>query len=178
MKKIEAASQETPSEKGWYVVCSKANQERVAKRELDQQGYEAYLPMRLVQYRRGEVGATPLFPRHLFVRETARWRSIFSTIGVRSVYCIGDNPAVLPHAAMALFHAHEVDGRIRILPAPPQAVVKPCRFTPGQSVRMTTGAFAGLDAVFHERVDANRVVILLRALGRDTRVEMELGDLK
>jgi transcription antitermination factor NusG len=163
---------------GWYVICTKSKQERVARLRLQDQGYEVYLPLRLVEYKRGEIGATPLFPRHLFVRQSPRWRSIFSTIGVRSVYCIGDNPAVLPQVAIDLFKAHEIDGRIRILPEAPRPIDRSCPFTKDQRVKVKDGPMVGLEGVFHERVDANRVAILLKGLGRETRVELELDHLR
>ncbi len=173
---IKEAGAEPPL--GWYVVVTKGGQEKVAYMRLLAQGYDTYLPLRLVQLKRNEVGVKPLFPRHLFVRQNGRWRAMFSTIGVRSVVCLGDNPAVLSDAAIQLFREHEIDGHIIIHPAAPKPELKPCPYEPGQRVKMKQGLLIGLEAVFSERVDANRVAILLKALGRETRVELDMGDLK
>ena len=48
----------------WVVVVTKPGQERRARRELEQQGFEAYLPMNLSMNRKTrEFVAMPFFPR-------------------------------------------------------------------------------------------------------------------
>lgn len=77
----------------WLVVVTKGNQEKVARANLLNQGFEVYLPLRLldeVTAKRRGVTAVPLFPRILFARATLdayRWQAIFSTVGVVRVLC-------------------------------------------------------------------------------------------
>lgn len=165
----------------WYVVRTKNGQERWAKFNLEKQGFETYLPMRLVQrtaHGRTETRGEPLFPNIMFVLVEPRpelWRPIFSTLGVKSLICSGDHPAALKPGLIEAMRAREVNGLITISPA--VKPVAPCPHAKGDGVKVKKGPFAGFDAVFSERVDANRVSILLKVLGGDTRVELHLGDI-
>lgn len=165
----------------WYVVMTKNGQERWAKHNLEKQGFETYLPMRLVQrvrHGRTETRGEALFPNIMFVLVEPRpelWRPIFSTLGVKSLMCAGDHPAAVKPGLIERIKEREVNGMITIAPAKPALV--PCPHKPGSKVKVKKGPFAGFDAVFSERVDANRVSILLMVLGGDTRVELHLGDI-
>jgi len=100
----------------WYVVQTHTNSEAKAAENLRRQGYEVYLPqMRRWRShaRRRELVMRPLFPRYLFVRfdaETARWRAIFSTVGVSNLICEGDRPLAVPQPVIAGIQEAEASG--------------------------------------------------------------------
>ena len=74
--------------KSWYLIYSKAREEKLAQEHLERQGYEIYLPLilaRIKQRGRTKKSIQPMFPRYLFIYlsdQTDDWRPIRSTIGV------------------------------------------------------------------------------------------------
>lgn len=169
----------------WYVVITHAGQERLAKYHLGRQGYETYLPMRapLATGRKGAAAPEPrpMFPRYLFVAvdlNAPGWRSIYSTIGVHSVIVSGTGEAARPIAApnglIEALQAREVNGLVVL---PPREKEAACPHRKGDKVRVM-GRTADYDGVFDERIDANRVALLVSLLGRDSRVVVPLSSLK
>jgi len=81
----------------WYLVHTKPRQEKFALQNLEQQGYQCYLPTLLTEIlRQGSltVKNEPLFPRYLFIRlgqgpATQSWAPIRSTKGVSRVVSFG-----------------------------------------------------------------------------------------
>jgi transcriptional antiterminator RfaH len=154
----------------WCVALTKLHQEKIAKRELGNQGFETYLPMKL-----GKKEALPFFPGYLFVQvdwANARWRNILSTIGVRTLLLAGDRPAIIRPGFIHKMQQHEVDGVI-IIKRPEE---RPCPFRPGDKVTVHY-KHADVEGLFYERVDANRVSILVSLLGADSRVVLALDRL-
>lgn len=156
----------------WYVVHTQANSEAKAARNLEQQGYEVYLPYYLKRRshaRKIEKVAAPLFPRYLFVRidmAKQRWRSIQSTLGVSYLVANGQNPVPVTHDVLALLKAREDErGFIRVDHAP--------RLSLGEKVRVLAGAFADSFGLFDGLGDRDRVAVLLDFLGRKVRVSLD-----
>ena len=86
----------------WYVVHTQPNNEGRAEANLRHQGFATYVPRYLRSRRharRTETVARPLFPRYLFVSfdiARDRWRAIYSTIGVRALIAVGEEPMAVP----------------------------------------------------------------------------------
>lgn len=178
-------SPQTENPKGWYLVVAHFGRERLAAYHLKRQGYEVYLPMRApLTSARSKTGALPeprpFFPRYLFVQVDLTqpgWRSIYSTIGVHSVLTsgVGENarPRPVGEGLVKALKAREVDGLIVL---PPKS---DCPHEKGDMVRVRIGRrFGGIEAVFEERVDAKRAIILISLLGRDSRQEVPLASLE
>lgn len=156
----------------WYVVQSQANSEARAARNLVRQGFEIYLPRYLKHRshaRKIEKVAAPLFPRYLFVRVnmgTQRWRSIQSTYGVSCLVSNGGDPAPVAQEVLHVLRTREgEDGLIQMDQRP--------SFTPGQQVRVLTGAFADIVGLFDGLGDRERVAILLDLLGQKVRISID-----
>jgi transcriptional antiterminator RfaH len=154
----------------WYLVCSKPLAEATAQAQLERQGYATYLP-RLSQVVRRQQGWVerigPLFPRYLFLRlDCGRQslRPVHSTIGVSHVVRFGMHCAVVPEAIVAELRSRaDPDTGLHRLRSQNE-------LTAGTIVRITSGPFEGLEAIFERRAGLDRVVVLLNLLGQDASV--------
>ncbi len=165
-----------PDGRQWYLVYTKPRQERIAKTNLERQGFITYLPlMRQGRRRTGRRVSLiePLFPRYLFIAldvERDNWAPIRSTFGVTSLVRFGLEPAVVPAGLVdALRRRDDPEG------------VQSFRFAgfkPGDKVRIGDGPMTGFEGIFLARTSRERVTILLDLVGRGTRVSARLGDLE
>lgn len=166
----------------WVVVVSKPGQERRAKHELKQQGFEVYLPMKLfvVQRgpRKGETMATPFFPRYLFARvpvAVSEWREIFSTYGVAGVLgCSPSRAYGVKDVFVQRLKDQEEGGYLKV--GLPDDVAAPA---PGTRVRHEDWGLEGVfEQLLNERVDEKRAAFLVSFMGRDSRFVVDLRKLK
>ena len=88
----------------WHVVQSKPRMEQRAKENLENQGFEVFLPMLDIQkVRRGKLQTItePLFSRYLFLRTTEQMQDLSvvrSSKGVSHLVRFGTVPARVPDA--------------------------------------------------------------------------------
>ena len=86
----------------WFAVNTHPASEHKACMHLENQGWQTFLPKiarTLRSGRRTRTELRPLFPGYAFIRLNighTPWRSIDSTIGVRSLVKNGDTPAAIP----------------------------------------------------------------------------------
>ena len=157
----------------WYVVHTQPRGESLAITNLNNQGFETYLPRHLKRRRharRTEWVPAPLFPNYLFVRfdiERTRWRSIHSTFGVRYLVCNGELPAPVPHVIVEDIRSCEDDDGVVV-------VSKQAPFDKGELVQIMTGALCDQVGLFDCATDNERVFVLLDLLGRKVRVRVPL----
>ncbi len=149
---------------------SKPRQERVARENLERQGFDTYLP-RVRQPRRRMnrriLVVEPMFPRYLFIRLDARhdnWAPIRSTLGVSALVRFGPYPTPVPEALIEALRAREDEEGIQDLP--------PQQFKRGEALRIADGAMAGYEGIFLARSGKDRVLVLLEIMGRQARVEV------
>ena len=120
----------------WYAVHSRPKQEQRALENLQNHGYEAWLPLiTLEKLRRGRVTEVvePMFSRYLFIRldmEHTNWTPIRSTLGVGSLVSFGNRPAPM---------SDDLINTLRNMPerAPEKLLQQ------GQAVRMIDGPWKG-----------------------------------
>lgn len=159
--------------KRWYLVYAKPRQERVARTNLERQGYRTYLPLaRQVRRRHGRRLPTvaPLFPRYLFVyldREIDNWAPIRSTLGVVSLVRFGQVPAPVPDDLVEFLRAREDADGLHALSVDD--------YKSGARVRITAGGLTGYEGIFVASTGRQRVVVLLDILGKQTRTVIESG---
>lgn len=169
----------------WVAVVTKPSQETIAKRNLEQQGFPVYLPLKLFEVaagaRKGELRSTPFFPRYIFaqidVRED-RWRYIWSTTGCQSVLgvTVARPPYGVADFVIERLQAQEEAGYIRMMgDVAERGRLAVCPFGDGEVIRM---AGSPLEAVFLEQVDAKRAIILVNLLGRDSRLTVDIAKLR
>jgi len=146
--------------KCWYLIHSKPRQEKIARENLERQGYATYLP--LAPIRRRRRGRTirvvdAMFPRYLFIQlsdEIDDWRPIRSTIGVSSLVRFGNTPARIPDGLIDVLREREDAEGIQILSNP--------QFQQGDPVRIAEGPLEGYEGIFQCKTSNERVMLLLK----------------
>ncbi|WP_200868908.1 transcription/translation regulatory transformer protein RfaH [Pseudomonas brassicacearum] len=150
----------------WYLVHCKPRQDERAEENLLRQGYTCYRPQhsyeRVMRSRRLIITES-LFPGYLFIQlaADANWAPLRSTRGVYRIVSFGGIPLRLDNSL--IMHLQQRTAKA-ITPA----------FSAGDSVRITQGGFAELDAVFVSMDGEQRVVLLLNMLNRQQRISMPL----
>jgi transcriptional antiterminator RfaH len=160
----------------WYLIYSKPQQERVARENLERQGYRSYLPM--IRNRRRRQGRyvsviEPMFPRYLFVHlndETDNWGPIRSTIGVANLVRFGMLTARVPDSLIEMMQDRE-QGGVQMLDAP--------EYKAGDRVRIVEGVMAGYEAIFQAKTGKERVLLLLQfAEDKTARIQISADDIE
>jgi len=155
----------------WYLIHTKVSGEMAAQTNLERQGYEVYLP-RLVQSARmggrWRTRVTPLFPRYLFLgldEGRQSLRPVHSTIGVAAVVRFGSKYTTVADLVLQELRDREdpETGLHRLNQAP---------LSPGAAVRITAGAFGGLEGIFERPEGTERVLVLLQLLGQQASVRL------
>ena len=152
----------------WYLIHTKPRQEKIALENLERQGYQCYLPTLASQkVRLGQISlvSEPLFPRYLFIRlgmeqSSKSWSPIRYTTGVSRLVSFGAEPAKVDEALIEGIQAQE--SRTRQSPSP--------LFNAGDRVRITDGAFAGIEGVFQMAEGTQRVFVLIEMMSKPLSV--------
>lgn len=159
-----------PVASAWYVVHTKPRQESRALENLQNQGYECFLPTMPVEKRRHQrvqVVTEPMFSRYLFIRLDAQvqnWSPIRSTLGVSKLVSFGQQPARVPDDLVAFLRG-----------APPLCVER--LFAAGDPVRVAHGALKGLEGVYQAPDGEQRALVLVELLGQPQRLKLMLEEL-
>ena len=157
--------------KSWYLIYCKPQQERIARDNLERQGYAVYLPLVAVRRRRKAKTVRvvdPLFPRYIFIYlsdQTDDWGPIRSTIGVSSLVRFGQIPAQIPVSLIESLRERENSDGIQELPEQ--------RFKFGDKVRIAEGVMEGFEAIFQCHKSNERVILLLKIAENMAKIEIE-----
>ncbi len=153
----------------WYLLRTKAGEERRAREHLARIADEALLPLLKVRVRRwGRMAESvaPLFPCYLFAkldleREFGHLRY---TRGVRELVRFGDQPAVVPEWIVTDLRRRCADGPVEL---PPRML------SAGERVRVIEGPLRDFEGVFERYLSGpERVGILLSMMGSGARAVM------
>lgn len=161
---------DNPSSTDWYVIHTKARQEQRALMNLEQQGYQCYLPiLNLEKLSRGrlKVVEEPLFPRYLFVsldasRYGQNWAPIRSTWGVSDLVTFGNTPAKIESALIALLRQQQ-----KGLSEDPKRL-----FIHGEQLLIADGPFAGIEAIYQMPSGENRAMVLIELMGKLAQMQI------
>ena len=157
----------------WCAVQTHVRAEDKAAFHLRRQGYEIFLPKHLKRRkhaRRIDWVSTPLFPRYLFVAikpDITPWWAIRSTVGVGSLICFGDSPAVVPENIITEIKARQDENGMVKLHAG-------SAFKRGDRVKIIDGPLNDLEGLFESPTNEDRVTILLSLMGREVKVRVPL----
>ena len=166
MNKSTASALVTEPAPPWYLVHCKPRQDERAEENLLRQGYGCYRPQhnreRIVRGRRQTV-VESLFPGYLFIQlaADANWAPLRSTRGVNRIVGFGSMPLPLDSGLIAHLRQRTT------------TVAEPA-FEIGDSVRITAGGFAELDAIFMAMEGEQRVILLLEMLNRQQQISVPL----
>ena len=153
----------------WYLVQLKPNGHRLAKANLERQGFKTFLPLQNVTKRSAHKFVdrhVPLFPGYMFVElDTAQnaWRKVNSTLGVARIVSLGGTPTPVPSAIINEFISRcDDDGILR----------PTLGLEVGQDVQVLRGPFANFVAKVEEISPDQRVWILIDLLGQSSRISV------
>jgi transcriptional antiterminator RfaH len=155
----------------WLTLYTKPKMEHRVDEALRDRGFTCYLPIvhqYNSHYRRKEP--TPFFPCYLFVRlgpDAPSYGNLVWTPGLRYVVKFENRLAWAPDQVISHLQQH-LEALDRVDCLAPRS-----RFDRGEPVRITTGPFKDLDAVFDQALSTGgRVRVLLQFLGRLTACDI------
>lgn len=155
----------------WYLAYTKPRQEEIALVNLQQQAFEAYLPL-YKKFKKTEQGPVsvfePMFPRYIFFRPGKPGQSIStvrSTKGITTLVRFGFEPALIHDELLQRIRQLEQDRDQATL-------LELSKLKPGQIVRLQHTALQGVEGLV-QSVSSKRVAVLLEILGRPAVVELE-----
>jgi transcriptional antiterminator RfaH len=154
--------------KNWHAIYTKPHKERQVDAWLQEKGIETYLPTVRRRRRRNDRPERVIyFNCYLFARldlTAIPLSSVAWMPGIRCLVSAGERPIAVPDDVIVYIRnrLEQIDeigyGDLR----------------PGDRVRITTGPFRDLEAVFDRPLSAaDRVSILLRVLGQLTPIEID-----
>ena len=158
------------SESAWYVIHTKARQEQRALLNLQNQGYQCFLPMLTAEkLSRAKVMLKdePLFPRYIFIcLDTAKtgfgWSAIRSTLGVSGLVTFGTTPAKIAMHLIDNLRAYQKSEA-----QSPQRL-----FNTGDRLEIIYGPFTWLEAVYQLQSAQDRVIVLIKWLGKSVPLQI------
>ena len=155
----------------WFLAYTRPRLETVALQNLQQQGFDAYLPLykRLKKTDAGMKAAfEPMFPRYVFFRPSHAAQSIApvrSTRGVAMVVSFGHEPATIRPDTLGAIRQFEQERNAA-------DVAELSSLRAGCVVRFRHPAFSGLEGLV-KTVSSRRVAVLLELMGRQQLVNVE-----
>jgi transcriptional antiterminator RfaH len=163
----------------WHVIHTKVREEFRALENLQNQGFEVFLPTCQVEKKsQGKIKLVlePLFSRYLFIRlsdVSSNWFPIRSTRGVAQLLRFGQaaEPVVIPDPIVE--HLKE-----RCSQEEPLHEL----FQPGEMLEITSGPFKGFFGFF-EKLQAlpdglSRAMLLVEILGSVQKLQIQLPQLR
>lgn len=157
----------------WLVAKTKGQRETYAAENIERQERRIYLPRQQSFRGRGklrEAVAEPVFRSYVFVdidSGDGTWRFLLSTYGVVSVIMSGNDPAIMPIAALIKMKKQEENGWF----VPPE-------LKRGDLVRINSGSHADCMGIYQGQTSKQRAAILMEILGGKRRVEIDYDALE
>lgn len=143
--------------KNWYLIKTKPRQEKIAKQNLENQGYEVFCPMSKINNR-----LAVLFPGYLFVqlnKKTQNWSPINSTKGVSHFVKFGLNFAKVPTSVIKFIKTNQH--------ITTEKLINLNKFKPGDKVQISDGIFKNYMAIFKSYKSNERIILLMNLLGNE-----------
>ena len=154
----------------WWVVHTKPQAELNAIKNLENQGLTTYCPLFKKENIRGhkiKINTYPLFPRYVFVKEDysaqKKIHFIRSTIGVKELLKTGEVPAKI---------SCQLINELKQMEAKKLNETK-SHFKPGENVRIKTGIYKDIEAVYQMDEGVNRSIVLLSIINKETPLRID-----
>lgn len=155
----------------WYVVHTKPRQEARALENLQNQGFNCFLPTMQVQKLRNQKVQTitePMFSRYLFIQldeQRQNWGPIRSTLGVSKLVSFGPQPAKVPPEFITFLKE-----------APAETIEH--MFNLGDQVQVASGPLKGLEGRYLAHDGETRAFVLVDLLGQPQKLRMTVESLR
>jgi len=145
----------------WILVYTKVKEEQRAKKNLENQGFEVFLPLIVFAGPNQKKSTTlkTMFPRYLFVKintELDKWSRIKSTRGVSHLVIFGQRAAEIPNQVIVYLKSRADENDIFR-----QKIMRQ-EFQRGDKLVIEKGVFKNKEATFLAKKSKERVRILLR----------------
>lgn len=166
----------TSAEILWFLAYTHPRLERVARENMEQQGFETYLPFyKRLKNMDGVMVATsePMFPRYVFFRPVKASQSIAplrSTRGVARLVSFGHEMATICSKTLHIVRQLELERNAADLAGLSS-------LQPGHAVRFRDPAFGSLEGLV-KSVSSRRVAVLLELMGRPQVVSVDHNQLE
>ena len=154
----------------WYLIQCKPRQDSRAEENLARQAFKCYRPthhVERVQRGRRVTLVESLFPGYLFIQLDQlndNWHPIRSTRGVNQLVTFGKQPIAVANELIENLQQ-------RLSNKSPESIT----FEPGDRVRINSGSFKELEAMFVARDGEERAMILLQLLHREHAFSVPIG---
>jgi transcriptional antiterminator RfaH len=154
----------------WYVIQTKAKQERRAEENLRRWSVETlapklYAPPAWQRTNGARPRGTPLFPRYIFSRFVLGplFAKVTYTRGVQKIVGFGESATPVDDAIIELIRGRTQDDGFVHLPEP----------RVGDGIQVVDGPFATLEGVFEQELNGReRVLILLTTIRSPIRIQL------
>ena len=159
--------------KAWFAVWTRSRHEQVVREQLEQKGFEAFLPT-LPKWSRWKDRKKkidwPLFPGYCFARfDPTAVLPILKSTGVVSIISVNGKPAEIP--------AQEIEGIQRLVTSELQ--YDPCPFIKeGMMVEVVAGPLRGVIGRLVRKGAHARLVLSVDLIGQAVSVEVDASDVK
>lgn len=157
----------------WYALHVRSRAELAVARQIDQKGYEPFVPLWRSERRwadRSRILELPLFPSYVFCRVTgASAGRIVTTPGVIRIVAAGGLPLPVDDA--------EIDALRRVAHA--DAPVEPWPHVGlGTRVELGAGPLRGIQGVLTQVTNGRRLIVSVSLLQRSVAVEIDGHDVR
>jgi len=154
--------------KEWFILQFKPNSHRQATKNLNQQGFETFVPLHDTTSRKASRFITtiqPLFPGYMFItfdRAETKWHKINNTYGVSRLVTFNAILKPIPTTFVDnLMKRCDLLGKL--LP------IK--KLKKGDQVKVLKGPFANFIAIVEEYETDQRIWIMMDLMGRKTKIQ-------
>ena len=161
--------------KEWFILQYKSNAHLLAKKNLNQQGFDTFLPVYDCTTRKSSRfinTSQPLFPGYMFVtfdRAKSQWHKINNTYGVSRLITFNSILKSIPTAAIEnLMERCDLSGRLKPIK----------KLSRGDQVKITRGPFASFFACVETYETNQRIWVLIDLMGRKTKIQTQQKDLQ
>jgi transcriptional antiterminator RfaH len=161
--------------KEWFILQFKSNSHHQAVKNLNQQGFETFLPLHDTTSRklsRFINTSKPLFPGYMFIkfdRVESNWHKINNTYGVSRLITFNSILKSIPTKFVDnLMERYDLSGKL--LPIQ--------KLKEGDQVAVLTGPFANFIATVEKYEADHRIWILMDLMGRMTKIQAPSDALK
>jgi transcriptional antiterminator RfaH len=161
--------------KEWFILQFKANSHHQAIKNLNQQGFETFIPLHETTSRKAsrfKNNTQPLFPGYMFIKfdkTESKWHKINNTYGVLRLVTFNSILKSISTTFMNnMIEQYEVSGKL--------LAVK--KLKKGDQVKILKGPFASFIAKIEEYEADQRIWILMDLMGRQTKIQTSLNVLQ